>query len=180
MKKTSKTPERILPISQKAYESFRQRIIYINDLFGLDPHYMLWLYEEYLCGHRHAKSGGGLACDMTFKMLCGDIDRAIARSSRAREAARLRRERRIREQQERNTQQAQAIPEMHDVTPAVHSAFDATTCSTSVRQGQSDYPPPPQKSGVPERDAKSHEIYIEALKTCIREQLYPPAYNIRK
>ena len=175
-----KTPERILPISQKAYETFRKRIIYINNLFGLDPHYMLWLYEEYLCGRRHVKSGGGLACDMTFKMLCDDIDRAIARSSRAREAARLRRERKMREQQEQKVQKAQAIPEMRDVTPAVHSTSNATTWSASTRQEQPDYPTPTQKSGSTEQDARDHEIYIDALKTCIREQLYPPAFNIRK
>lgn len=159
MKKTSKTPERILPISQKAYESFRQRIIYINDLFGLDPHYMLWLYEEYLCGRRHVKSGGGLACDMTFKMLCDDIDRAIARSSRAREAARLRRERKQLEQQGQPGRQEQQVRETRK---------------------QPSYPRSPQKSGAPERDAKSHEIYIDALKTCIRHQLYPLPYNMRK
>ena len=100
MKKTSKSQVRKLPISQKAYEEFRARIIRVNDLFGLDPHYMLWLFEEYMRGRRPVRSGGGLACDLAFMMLRDDIDRAVARSARARENARLRRERKERERAE--------------------------------------------------------------------------------
>lgn len=105
--KTSKSQVRRLPISQKAYKEFRARIIRVNDLFGLDPHHMLWLFEEYLCGRHPHRSGGGLACDAAFMMLCYDIERAIARSARARENARLRRARKERERAEAETASTQ-------------------------------------------------------------------------
>lgn len=111
MKKISKERVRRLPVSQKAYEEFRARIIRVNDLFGLDPHHMLWLFEEYMYGRRHVRSGGGLPCELAFMMLRDDIDRAIARSARARENARLRRERKERERQERERAEAEAIQE---------------------------------------------------------------------
>lgn len=94
-----------LNISEKAYETLRQRIIHVNNLFGLDDRYMLWLFEEYLCGRKHKKSGGGLSCDMAFEMLRPEIDRAMERSMRARRQARQRSERK-REELKRQGEQS--------------------------------------------------------------------------
>ena len=114
MKKTSDRHNRQLPISKKAYNRFRERILRVNDLFGLDSNYMLWLFEEYMEGRTHDISEGGLACDLAFEMLRVDIDAAIARSARARRNARLRRERKERqEQQECQPEEPQA-----DTSPA--------------------------------------------------------------
>lgn len=108
-KKISKSFLRILPVSQKAYEGFRERIIRVNKLFGLNPKYMLWLLDEYMYGRTHIKSGGGFVCDVTFKMLCYDIDRAKARSARARENARVRRERKASERREKEQQEQASL-----------------------------------------------------------------------
>ena len=116
MKKTSDRHNRRLPVSQKAYNRFRERILRVNDLFGLDSSYMLWLFEEYMEGRTHDISEGGLACDLAFEMLRVDIDAAIARSARARRNARLRRERKERERQEQ--QKCQPEERQADTSPA--------------------------------------------------------------
>ena len=152
MKKTSDRHNRRLPVSKKAYNRFRERILRVNDLFGLDSNYMLWLFEEYMEGRTHDISEGGLACDLAFEMLRVDIDAAIARSARARRNARLRRERKERqEQQECQPEKPQADTSPADsdhsrerpvpMFPPVPSAFVSphSGVSAAMRVAQSEY-----------------------------------------
>ena len=152
MKKTSDRHDRRLPVSKKAYNRFRERILRVNDLFGLDSNYMLWLFEEYMEGRTHDISEGGLACDLAFEMLRVEIDAAIARSARARRNARLRRERKERQEQQKcqpEEPQTDTSPADTDhsrerpvpVFPPVPSAFVSphSGVSAAMRVAQSEY-----------------------------------------
>ena len=118
MKKSHRTETRNLRISQKAYDRFRERIKYVCNLFALDSHYLLWLMEEYLNGYTHLKSGGGLVTDFAFQLLRDELDRAMTRSRRAREQARIRRERKAQErkEQEQREQERQKTPPADDAS----------------------------------------------------------------
>ena len=89
------------PISEKAYEGFRQRIIEVTRVFGHDPVDMLTMLDDYLSEGRY----GGRGCSVTdrcaFEVIKYEIDRARERSARARARARMRRERKLAEQRER-------------------------------------------------------------------------------
>lgn len=100
MKKTSKSTARSLPISQKAYEGFRERIKRINNWYALDPRNMLQMLDDYLAGDSEPGGGASMIHKIAFLFLREEIDRAKARSARARENARLRRERKERERAE--------------------------------------------------------------------------------
>ena len=82
-----------LPISKKAYTRFCERIRRINATLGTDSAYMLDMLDEYLAGNKHPGDDLHPQQDFAFLFLRDEIDLAITRSTRAREAARLRRER---------------------------------------------------------------------------------------
>ena len=95
-----------LPISQKAYDGFRERIRKVHEYLGYDAGDMLTMLDEYLAGDKDAGGGCCLADKMAFMLMRDEIDRAMARSARARENARLRRARKEQERQERERQEA--------------------------------------------------------------------------
>lgn len=77
------------PVSEKAYKCFTERI----RLVAREPERMITALDLYLSGHTDTYAD---ALDeyerMTFEMLRFEIDRAIDRSARARERARMRKE----------------------------------------------------------------------------------------
>lgn len=151
MKTTSKTQTPQLPISQKAYAGFRQRITDVNRSFGHDPAPMLEMLDRYLSGDKNPDCHGDTTCAFAFGMMRHDIDLAITRSARAREAARRRRE--LRERDKLNA------------APA-HKSNENTSAGDST-------PTAPDAS-------KYASAYAEALRTCIRAQLYPDEYWAEK
>ena len=108
-----------LPISQKAYDGFRERIRKVHEYLGYDAGDMLTMLDEYLAGDKDAGGGCCLADKMAFMLMRDEIDRAMARSARARENARLRRARKEQERQERERQEAFANQETEIESVAV-------------------------------------------------------------
>ena len=99
------------PISQKAYDGFRERIRKVHEYLGYDAGDMLTMLDEYLAGDKDAGGGCCLADKMAFMLMRDEIDRAMTRSARARENARLRRARKEQERQECERQEA---PDGHE------------------------------------------------------------------
>ena len=108
MKKTSQSQVRQLPISQKAYENFRERIKRINNWYALDATNMLRMLDDYLAGDSEPGGGASLIHNIAFLFLREEIDRAMARSTRVRENARRRRERKEQERKEQERKEAAA------------------------------------------------------------------------
>lgn len=145
-----------LPISEKAYNAFRERIIYVNNLYALEPKYMLWLFDEYLCGRRHLKSGGGFVCQVAFMMLRPEIDRAIERSTRAREQARKRRARKLAQRKEQARQEQLCAAETECTEPKEKGPQEQLCIDKIEREWQ-------------RRPARQDLIPTKGIGSCIQE-----------
>ena len=124
-----------LPISQKAYEGFRERIRKVHEYLGFDAGDMLTMLDEYLAGDKDAGGGCCLADKMAFMLMRDEIDRAMARSARARENARLRRARKEQERQEQEHERQEASDGQEEPTVTVRLTVAETQNSPESADG---------------------------------------------
>lgn len=136
--KTHAMKKHTLPISRKAYEGFRERIRTVSKAFGFDAAVMLTILDQYLDGDKNAGASAPMPINMAFQMLRFEIDRAITRSARARENARLRRERRQAERtnvSDMTENTSSPHPESESVAQTAQKSSDDTGGFTPYRPG---------------------------------------------